>query len=104
MSTLRHHALTVALINAQTQCPATVEAMRSVSEMDADQRREEEGAMLDETSAEPLQAALDAIQKGKTPPPMDDPYTGLPMSRAQRRQMKHKVQKRIKQLQKGKKP
>lgn len=79
--------------------------MRSVSEIEADRLREqEEASKLDETSAEPLQAALDRIQKGKTPPPMDDPYTGQPMNRAQRRRMKHKVQARIKQLKKGKKP
>lgn len=49
-----------------------------------------------------LRAALDRIEQGKTPPPMSDPYTGLPMNRAQRRQMKHKVTARLKRLEKEK--
>lgn len=47
-----------------------------------------------------LRAAYARIQAGKTPPPMKDPYSGLPMNRHQRRAMGKKVAQRIKRKEK----
>lgn len=49
---------------------------------------------------EALRAAYARIQDGKTPPPMKDPYSGLPMNRHQRRAMGKKVANRIKRKEK----
>lgn len=49
-----------------------------------------------------LKSALARIQQGKTPAAMHNPYTGEPMNRAQRRQMKAKVTKRLKKKEKEK--
>lgn len=57
---------------------------------------------MSEEQEQELRVALTHIEQGKTPPPMSDPYTGQPMNRAQRRQMKHKVTARIKRMEKEK--
>ena len=68
-----------------------------------DAAQAQSGDELASNAGHPMQPAYDRIVAGKTPPPMENPYTGLPMNRAERRRMKHKVQKRVKQLKKGKK-
>ena len=57
---------------------------------------------LSEEATAELSVALERIKRGKTPPPMHDPYTGQPMNRAQRRAMKCKVAARIKRKEKEK--